>query len=221
MVAAESDVRTVVVDDHTLFRHGLKRLLEENGFNIVGEASNGKSAVDLIGEKAPDVVLMDLEMPLMDGIEATSKVIENNPDARIIVLTISTDKTRVVDALVAGASGYVLKDAEGQEIVAAARSVIRGDSVISPGVASQLVNAVRTVENDRVLPLSEETDNGLTEREAEILRLIATGKDNCAIAQQLFISPKTVKNHVASILVKLAVENRIQAAVYAVRNGMV
>ncbi len=212
-------MRTVVVDDHTLFRHGLKRLLEEQDFTIVGEAANGKAAVPLIGKLNPDVVLMDLEMPTMNGVEATRQIIANNPTARIVMLTISADKTHVVDALMAGACGYVLKDAQAAEITGAVKAAVEGDSAISTRVAAQLLGLVRDAERDRPHPVKE-PENDLTVREREILKLIAQGKENSAIAEELFISPKTAKNHVASILEKLAVENRIQAAVFAVRSGI-
>ena len=212
-------MRTVVVDDHTLFRHGLKRLLEEQDFTIVGEAANGKAAVPLIGKLNPDVVLMDLEMPTMNGVEATRQIIANNPNARIVMLTISADKAHVVDALMAGACGYVLKDAQAAEITGAVKAAVEGDSAISTRVAAQLLGLVRDAERDRPHPVKE-PENDLTVREREILKLIAQGKENSAIAEELFISPKTAKNHVASILEKLAVENRIQAAVFAVRSGI-
>jgi DNA-binding NarL/FixJ family response regulator len=166
------------------------------------------------------VIVMDLQMPGMGGVAATAKILEHHPKAQVIVLTISVEQSQVLDALLAGASGYLLKDAEGAEIVAGIRSAAAGDAMISPRIAGKLVERLREVD-DRAAEAVRLEDNTLTERESEILRLIASGADNAAIADQLIISPKTVKNHVASILEKLGLENRIQAAVYAVRRGLV
>lgn len=210
----------MLVDDHTLFRRGVKRLLEDTGdFDVIGEAANARSAVQLVRDLSPDVVVMDLQMPGASGVVATEQIIAANPDARVIVLTISSDQTDVTDVLVAGASGYVLKDSPAEEIIAAVRAVASGESSISPALTGELVSRIRTAEVlRRALPADE---FALTEREVGILKLLAQGKDNKSIANELFISPKTVKNHVASILEKIGAENRIQAAVFAVRNGFI
>jgi DNA-binding NarL/FixJ family response regulator len=175
----------------------------------------------MASELLPDVVVMDLHMPGMGGVAATSKVLECAPRAQVLVLTISVEQSQVLDALLAGATGYLLKDAEGSEIVAGIRSAAAGDAMISPRIAGKLVERLREIDDRADEDAGDEVDYGLTERESEILRLIASGKDNAGIANELIISPKTVKNHVASILEKLGLENRIQAAVYAVRRGLV
>ena len=195
-------------------------MLEAQGVNVVGEAPTGEAGVTLAEELRPDVVVMDLQMPGMGGVAATAEVLKRLPAAQVLVLTISVEQSQVLDALLAGATGYLLKDAEGAEIVAGIRSAAAGDAMISPRIAGKLVERLREVD-DRTADQPEEEDNHLTERESEILRLIASGMDNAAIADQLIISPKTVKNHVASILEKLGLDNRIQAAVYAVRRGLV
>jgi DNA-binding NarL/FixJ family response regulator len=213
--------RLLLVDDHALFRRGLRRLFEGQGFEIAGEASNGRAAVQLAAELKPDVIVMDLSMPLMGGVEAITHIVKRDADARILVLTISAGEAEVLDALLVGACGYLLKDARAEDIVQGVRAAAEGESMISPRIAARLVTRLRepaAVVNPSVGELS---DADLTDRETEILRLIACGKENSAIADELFISPKTVKNHVASILGKLNIDNRIQAAVVAVRSGLV
>jgi DNA-binding NarL/FixJ family response regulator len=213
--------RLLLVDDHALFRRGLRRLFEGHGFEIAGEASNGRAAVQLAGELKPDVIVMDLSMPVMGGVEAITHIVKRDADARILVLTISAGEAEVLDALLVGACGYLLKDARAEDIVQGVRAAAEGESMISPRIAARLVTRLRepaAVVNPSVGELS---DADLTDRETEILRLIACGKENSAIADELFISPKTVKNHVASILGKLNIDNRIQAAVVAVRSGLV
>lgn len=213
--------KVLLVDDHALFRRGLARMLEAQGLEVVGEAPTGEAGVRMAQELDPDVVVMDLQMPGMGGVEATSRVLEVLPRAQVLVLTISVEQSQVLDALLAGATGYLLKDAEGAEIVAGIRSAAAGDAMISPRIAGKLVERLREVEERSDHESPEPDRTGLTEREAEILRMLASGADNASIADELVISPKTVKNHVASILEKLGLENRIQAAVYAVRRGLV
>jgi DNA-binding NarL/FixJ family response regulator len=213
--------RLLLVDDHALFRRGLRRLLEGHGFEIVGEASNGRAAVQLAAELEPEIIIMDLSMPLMGGVEAITHIVKRNPDARILVLTISAGEAEVLDALLVGACGYLLKDARAEDIVQGVRAAAAGESMISPRIASRLVMRLREAAPTEHPSVAELSDAELTDREVEILRLIACGKENSAIADELFISPKTVKNHVASILGKLKIDNRIQAAVVAVRSGLV
>lgn len=211
-------MRVLIADDHVLFRRGLGRLLQQHGIEVAGEASNGRQAVQLTRDLDPDVVVMDLSMPLMDGLEATRTILAEHPDRRILMLTISSEEAPVLDAVLAGACGYQLKDASAQDLVASVRAAARGESMISPRIAAHLVNRLRATAPD---PRDDEQVTAeLTDREVEILRLVAQGKENSEIAGELFISPKTVKNHVASILDKLAIENRIQAAVFAVRAGI-
>jgi DNA-binding NarL/FixJ family response regulator len=212
-------VRVVVADDHVLFRRGLRRVLEHHGIEIVGEASNGRAAVQLVRELRPDVVVMDFSMPIMDGVEATREILGENPKARVLMLTISADESPVLDAMLAGACGYQLKDASGGDLVHAVRTAAIGQSLISPRIAAHLVKRLRETSPDEPLLVDDEP-NDLTTREVEILRLVAAGKENAQIAGELYISPKTVKNHVAHILEKLAIENRVQAAVFAVRTGI-
>jgi DNA-binding NarL/FixJ family response regulator len=216
---APDDVRVVLVDDHDLFRTGLRTLLEEQeGVQVLGEASDGAEAVRLVGEAAPDVVVMDLNMPTMSGVDATRRITAQSPLTRVIVLSISDNDADVMDAIVAGACGYLLKDSSIESVVAGIRSAAVGASLISPAIASKVLQRVRTTTADT--DMADAIRAELSERELEVLRLVANGKDNAQIAAELVISPKTVKNHISNILMKLQMQNRIQAAVYAVRSGL-
>ncbi|MGO9495546.1 MAG: response regulator [Solirubrobacteraceae bacterium] len=212
-----TDVKVIVVDDHELFRRGLIGLLQERGIQVVGEAALAAGAIQMATEIDPGVVLMDLTMPGMSGIEATQRLTAVAPLVRVLVLTVSSDDQHVMDALLAGACGYVLKDAPVEQIVEAIRAADRGESFISPRIARHLIRRLR--EPQEVEP--ELTGSDLTPRELEVLDLLARGLDNSEIASALFLSQHTIKNHVSSILTKLQVENRIQAAVRAVRGGLV
>jgi DNA-binding NarL/FixJ family response regulator len=209
----------LLVDDHDLFRSGLRSLLEEQGVRVVGEADNGRSALQLVSELAPDVVIMDLRMPGLTGVEATREVSSIAPRTRVVVLTISDDDDDVMDAVMAGACGYLLKDSSIDHLIEGVRAAAGGDSLISPQIAAKLLQRLRAQTADEAAAKAIQTE--LSERELDVLRLIASGKDNAEIARQLYISPKTVKNHISNILMKLQIENRIQAAVYAVRSGIV
>jgi DNA-binding NarL/FixJ family response regulator len=211
-------IRVIVVDDHDLLRKGLRDLLNEHGLQVVGEAGDGDDAVRLVAHAAPDVVVMDLNMPRMSGVEATRRLAEVAPSTRVLVLTVSADDETVADAVQAGATGYLLKDASGDEIAAGVRAAAAGEALISPRIAAHLLERLRPREGGG--GFAGRDSAGLTDREHEVLRLLAAGRDNADIAQELFISPRTVKNHISSILAKLHVENRIQAAVYAVRKGL-
>jgi DNA-binding NarL/FixJ family response regulator len=213
------EVRVVVVDDHDLFRSGLKTLLEEQGVNVVGEAPNGQTAIRLASELAPDVIVMDLNMPGMTGVETTRKLAGIAPLTRVVVLTISADDDDVMDAVMAGACGYLLKDSSIQELIVGIRAAAAGESLISPQIAAKVLRQLRAQSSSE--DAAETIRAELSDREIEVLKLIANGKDNAQIARELFISPKTVKNHISNILMKLQIENRIQAAVYAVRSGIV
>jgi DNA-binding NarL/FixJ family response regulator len=213
------DVRVLLVDDHDLFRTGLRGLLEEQELTIVGEAANGVEAVRLVRELAPDVVVMDLNMPALTGVEATRQIVSLAPLTRVIVLTISDHDSDVMDAIMAGACGYLLKDASIQDVVAGIRAAAVGGSLVSPHIAAKVLQRVRATAADR--EGAETIRAELSDRELQVLKLIANGKDNAEIAKELVISPKTVKNHISNILMKLQIENRIQAAVYAVRSGIV
>ena len=213
------DVRVLLVDDSDLFRTGLQVLLEEQeGIQVVAEGATGTDAVRVVRELAPDVVVMDLNMPELSGVEATRQISERSPLTRVIVLTISDDDADVMDAILAGACGYVLKDATIDEIAAGIRSAAVGASLISPTIASKVLRQVRASTADAAMAAAIRTE--LSDRELEVLRLVANGKDNAQIAADLVISPKTVKNHISNILMKLQIQNRIQAAVYAVRSGI-
>jgi DNA-binding NarL/FixJ family response regulator len=216
---AESDpLRVLLVDDHDLFRTGLRNLLEEQGVQVVGEAASGSDALRIVREIAPDVVVMDLNMPGISGVEATREITSIAPLTRVVVLTISDQDDDVMDAIVAGACGYLVKDSSIEELMRGINAAAVGESLISPPIASKVLQRMRAVTLDQG---AETIRAELSERELDVLRLIANGKDNSEIAEALHISPKTVKNHISNILMKLQIDNRIQAAVYAVRSGIV
>jgi DNA-binding NarL/FixJ family response regulator len=205
-------IRVLITDDHKVVRRGLRGFLElDPELEVVGEASNGKEAVDMTRRLEPDVVLMDLLMPVMDGIEATREIREEMPDTEVVALTSVLEYASVTKAIKAGAIGYLLKNTEADELCRAIRAGAAGKVQLAPEAASSLINEVRA-------PASPEA---LTERETEVLKLIARGKANREIAGELFIDEKTVKSHVHSILSKLNVRSRTQAALYSVRLGLV
>jgi DNA-binding NarL/FixJ family response regulator len=212
-------LRVLIVDDHDLFRTGLRNLLEEQGVHVVGEASTGGEAVRSVQELAPDVVVMDLNMPGMGGVDATRHIAGVSPLTRVVVLTISDQDADVMDAILAGACGYLLKDSSIQELMAGIEAAWRGESLISPTIAAKVLQRVRATSAQP--EIADAIRSELSGREIEVLKLIANGKDNAVIAGELHISPKTVKNHISNILMKLQIDNRIQAAVYAVRSGIV
>ena len=212
-------IRVMIVDDHDLFRTGLRNLLEEESVQVVGEAAAGAEAVRAVAELTPDVVVMDLNMPGMSGVEATRQITSISPLTRVVVLTISDQDGDVMDAILAGACGYLLKDASIQDLIRGIGAAAVGESLISPTIASKVLRRVRSSSSQ---PEIERTIRAeLSDREIEVLKLIANGKDNAMIAGELHISPKTVKNHISNILMKLQIDNRIQAAVFAVRSGIV
>jgi DNA-binding NarL/FixJ family response regulator len=216
---ALDELRVVVVDDHDLFRTGLKNLLQEQGVKVVGEAPNGQTAIRLVSDLAPDVVIMDLNMPGLTGVETTRHLVGIAPLTRVVVLTISADDDDVMNAVMAGACGYLLKDSSIEDLIAGIRAAAAGESLISPQIAAKVLQRLRSQSTNEDAAATIRTE--LSDREIEVLKLIANGKDNAQIARELFISPKTVKNHISNILMKLQIENRIQAAVYAVRSGIV
>jgi DNA-binding NarL/FixJ family response regulator len=212
-------LRVLIVDDHDLFRTGLRNLLEEQGVVIVAEAASGAEAVKIVRELAPDVVVMDLNMPGMGGVDATRHITAAAPLTRVVMLTISEEDNDVMDAILAGACGYLLKDSSIQDLMAGIRAASHGESLISPNIAAKVLQRVRATSTQPEIANTIRAE--LSDREIEVLKLIANGKDNALIAAELHISPKTVKNHISNILMKLQIDNRIQAAVYAVRSGIV
>ncbi|MGZ4184059.1 MAG: response regulator [Solirubrobacteraceae bacterium] len=207
----------IVVDDQELFRNGIIELLEVHGIRVIGEAGLATEALRLTRELHPDVVLMDLNMPGTSGVEATQRLAAEAPSVRVLVLTVAADESHVMAALLAGACGYVLKETRIEQIVEAIRVAARGESTISPRVAGRLIHRLREPSHNEL----DLTGAALTPREHEVLALMASGVGNPEIARTLYLSEHTVKNYVSSILAKLQVENRIQAAVWAVRTGMV
>jgi DNA-binding NarL/FixJ family response regulator len=212
-------LRVVIVDDHDLFRTGLRNLLEEQGVLIVGEAAGGAEAVKIVRELAPDVVVMDLNMPGLGGVDATRHITAIAPLTRVVMLTISEEDSDVMDAILAGACGYLLKDSSIQDLMTGIRAASLGESLISPNIAAKVLQRIRATSTQPEIANTIRAE--LSDREIEVLKLIANGKDNAVIAAELHISPKTVKNHISNILMKLQIDNRIQAAVYAVRSGIV
>jgi DNA-binding NarL/FixJ family response regulator len=213
------ELRVLLVDDHDLFRSGLVNLLSEHGLHVVGEAENGDVALRLVRELAPDVVIMDLNMPGPSGVDVIRQMTSIAPLTRVVVLTISADDSDVINAVMGGACGYLLKDSSVDQLIAGIRSAAAGESLISPQIAAKMLQILRAQRSS--VDAAETIRAELSEREIEVLKLIANGHDNAEIARALFISPKTVKNHISNILMKLQMENRIQAAVYAVRSGIV
>jgi DNA-binding NarL/FixJ family response regulator len=208
----------LLADDHRMLREGLRRSLTEEGFDVVGEADNGEQAVALAAELQPDIVLMDVSMPQMDGVEATRAIRATDTDTRILMLTMHADKDVLADAIRAGASGYLVKDCSTEEVAEAIRMAANGDTDLSPLLAASMLDEVRRLEAPTE-PVDEE--HVITKREEEVLQRIADGCSTSEVAQQLFISQKTVKNHLASIYQKLDARDRTQAVLQAVRMGIV
>jgi DNA-binding NarL/FixJ family response regulator len=205
-------IKILIVDDHSVVRQGLRMFLKlEDEFEVVGEASAGSEAVKMAAEIRPDVVLMDLLMPGMSGIDATIAIKRDHPDIEVIALTSVLDDETVVNAIRAGAIGYLLKDTEADELIRAIKAASQGQVQLSPKAAERLMREIR----------APESPEKLTERETEVLRLVAEGKANKEIASSLQISETTVKTHVSNILMKLGLPSRTRAALYAVRIGLV
>ncbi len=204
--------RVLITDDHGVVRQGLRMFLSlDPDIQVVGEASNGREALAMVRDLEPDVVLMDLLMPIMDGISATKAIRSELPDVEVIALTSVLEDASVTGAVRAGAIGYLLKDTDAEELSRAIKAAAEGRVHLAPEAAARLMREVRAPENPEAL----------TDRETEVLRLLARGKANKQIAGNLYVSEKTVKAHVSSILMKLGVQSRTQAALYAVRTGLV
>lgn len=222
------NTKIVIVDDHQLFREGVKRILDfEKSFEVVAEGDDGGDAISLMEEYRPDVVIMDINMPNINGVEATRQLIERYPESKVIILSIHDDENYVTHALKTGASGYLLKEMDADALVEAVKVVADGGSYLHPKVTHNLVNEYRRL-------ALEESGHGyiqrveirrplhlLTRRECEVLQLLADGKSNRGIGEAIFISEKTVKNHVSNILQKMNVNDRTQAVVVAIKNGWV
>jgi two-component system, NarL family, response regulator LiaR len=213
-------VRVVVVDDHDLFRTGMVSYLNaQPDMEVVGQGSSGRMGVRLAGELKPEVVLMDMRMPDLDGIEATRKIVQHDPGTRVVVLTVASEDADIAAAIEAGACGYLAKDTSIEGVVSAVRAAAQGAAWLSPRAAEVILGPLR--QNT----LEPHPDIGpavqLTSREVEVLRLVANGMENAEIAEVLNISPRTAKNHVSNILAKLGVQSRVLAATHAVRRGLV
>jgi len=208
-------IRVLIVDDHTVVRDGLQALLSvEPGMEVVGSAADGIEAVRLAQELKPDVILLDLVMPRMDGVQAINEIKRNNPSARILVLTSFAENHQVFSAIKSGAMGYIMKDTSADELIHAIRDTYHDKPVLQPEIARKLM---RDIQNP--VPQTQ-IENTLTDREMEILREVALGKTNQEIADELFLSERTVRTHVTNILAKLGLSNRTQAALYALREGI-
>jgi two-component system, NarL family, response regulator LiaR len=215
---AANKIKVLIVDDHQVVRQGLRTFLElHDDIEVVGEAGDGLEGVEKARQLAPDVVLMDLVMPHLDGIAATRQVKALGGATRVIALTSFTEDDKVFPAIQAGASSYLLKDVSPDELVEAIRAVHRGEARLHPNIARKLMEQVVQQDQPKTDPLARD----LTDRERQVIRLVAQGCSNQAIAQELFISEKTVKTHVSNILGKLHLEDRTQLAIFAIKNGLV
>ncbi|WP_226037119.1 response regulator [Aquibacillus saliphilus] len=220
--------KLVLIDDHKLFREGVKRILEfEPSFDVLAEGDDGSSALSLVEEFNPDVVLMDINMPNTNGVEATRELIQHHPNVNVIILSIHDDENYVTHALKSGAQGYLLKEMDSNSLIEAIKVVSEGGSYLHPKVTHNLVQEYRRLADETSNRLSEKKIEYrkplhlLTRRECEVLQLLAEGKSNRGVSESLYISEKTVKNHVSNILQKMSVNDRTQAVVSAIRNGWV
>jgi DNA-binding NarL/FixJ family response regulator len=216
-------IRVLLVDDQALFREGLNTLLSiHSDIEVVGEANNGEEAVQIAAQTNPDVVLMDLRMPVLDGVAATRRLAETQPDSRVIVLTTFDDDEHIFDGLRAGAVGYLLKDVSSTKLIEAIRAAASGHSFLQPSVTAKLINEFTRVTSGQPATLgSQPLVEPLSERELEVLQQVATGASNKEIAAELFITEGTVKNHLTNILGKLGVRDRTQAALKAKEIGLI
>jgi two-component system, NarL family, response regulator LiaR len=208
-------IRVLIVDDHTVVRDGLNALLSaEPGFEVVGSAADGMEAVALVQQVNPDVILLDLVMPRMDGVQATIEIKRTNPEARILVLTSFAENHQVFSAIKSGAIGYLMKDTSSEDLIQAIRDTYHNKPALQPEIARKLMRDIQSQAGQESLVST------LTEREIEILQQVALGKTNQEIADELFLSERTVRTHITNILAKLRLSNRTQAALYALREGI-
>jgi two-component system nitrate/nitrite response regulator NarL len=217
----ETDTRILLVDDQPLFRRALATLIaEQPHLSIVGEAQNGLEAVEMAHALSPDLVLMDVEMPVMNGVEATHRIREELPGVKVVILTVSESDDHLFDAIRFGAHGYLLKDLRPEQLYDLVRAVMRDETALSPAIAGRLMREFRERPNGGRVVSPEPTGPSLTHREIQIMSLVAEGQSNKEIGAHLSITEGTVKNHVHNALEKLQLENRIQAAAYVVRHGL-
>jgi len=210
-------MKVVVCDDQATVRDGLVMLLKlEPDIEVVGTAEDGAEAVEMVADKEPDLILMDLKMPIMNGVEATRQITMRYPEVKVLVLTTYADDEWVFDAVQAGASGYLLKDTPREELIKAVKGTVTGKTYVDPSIAGKVLEQVSSHQTQPATLITSK----LTEREAEVLRLIAKGLSNADIADRLFLSDGTVRNHVSAILAKLGVSDRTQAAVIAIQHGL-
>jgi NarL family two-component system response regulator LiaR len=213
-----SRVRILIADDHTMVRQGLTQICEaEPDMDVVGQAADGRQAVTLALRLHPDIVVMDINMPEQDGVEATKEITLENPDIGVIILTMYRQDQYVFEAIKAGARAYLLKDADSDELVSAIRAVATGDALLDPSIAGKMIEEFKRLQEDAQLA---EGLTPLTQREQDILRLVAQGYENQGIADQLHLSEKTIRNRLSVVFEKLHVNNRTQAALYALREGL-
>jgi DNA-binding NarL/FixJ family response regulator len=214
-------IKLMIADDHRLFREGIKALLAvTDDIEIVGEAEDGETTIEKCLELQPDVILMDITMPGLNGIQATARILERQPQTRIVMLTMLEDDASVFHAMRAGARGYLLKGADPQEVLSVIRAVAEGQALFGPAIAERLLNYFKELGTKPALPRTGTDFQELTERELEVLRLISQGLNNQEIAHKLFLSPKTVRNHITNIFSKLQVADRAQAIVRAREAGL-
>jgi DNA-binding NarL/FixJ family response regulator len=214
-------IRVLIADDQALFREGLETLLSvHQDIEVVGQASNGQEAVELSSRFHPDVVLMDMQMPVLNGAGATRRLRQTLPDCRVIALTTFDDKETIFDALRAGAAGYLLKDVSSADLANAIRLTSRGDSILEPSVAAKVLEEFSRVSSSPVVNRSAILPEPLSDREVEVLKLVTQGLSNREIAAKLFISPGTAKTHIHNVCGKLGVQNRTEAAIRAIELGL-
>jgi NarL family two-component system response regulator LiaR len=216
VVMENQPIQVLIVDDHAMVRKGIQALLNEyEDIEVIGEAANGLKAIELVDRLNPDVILIDLAMPVMDGIEAIKKILTDHPDAHIIVLTSYPGEDKLFPAIKAGALGYLLKDAQPEDLVQSIRNVHGGEPALNPAIAWKILRGMSGAEP------AERSAEELSDRELEVLRLLTMGKTDQEIAKQLVLTDVTIRTHISRILSKLGLKNRVQAALYGIRTGMV